>query len=109
MVSETGPMLYIGLNDNSVGTDGAEIPFAIKLLNNYAEVSEHGQNRANIEVGSGDMLRIAVQAGVVSYAKNGTVFYTSDTAVSYPMQIDTSFISSGSILSNARITGFSSK
>lgn len=106
-VSETGPMFYVGLNTNSTGTGAAEIPFAFKLLNNSAEVRENDLLRANIAIGSGDVLRIAVKGGIVNYAKNGTVFYTSGTRASYPLRVDTSFISSGSTLSNARVTGFS--
>lgn len=104
-VAETGPVLYVGLNHDSAGTAAAEIPFAIKLVNDHAEVHENGRNLAGIAVGRGDTLRIAVRAGVVSYAKNGIVFYTSETAASYPLRVDTAFISSGSTLSNTRIAG----
>jgi hypothetical protein len=105
-VGETGPVLFIGLNDDSTGTGAAEIPFAIKLEGGYAEVRENGLYRANIAAGSGDVLRIAVQAGAVSYARNGVMFYTSDTGASYPLRVDTSFVSSGSTVNNVRITGF---
>jgi hypothetical protein len=102
-VAETGPELYIGLNNASTGTGIAEIPYAFKLINDRVEVREHGQYRAGIAVGSGDALRIRVRSGVVSYAKNGGVFYTSSTAASYPLQVDTSLVSSGATLSNARL------
>jgi hypothetical protein len=103
-VGETGPEFYVGMNDDSAGTGAAEILFALRLQNNFAEVREQGRYRTAITVGSGDVLRIRVRAGVVSYARNGAVFYTSDTAASYPLRVDTSFISSGSTLSNARIS-----
>jgi hypothetical protein len=106
-VGETGPALCVGLNGDGTGTGVAEMPFAIELVNDSAEVREHGQYRAAIAVGSGDRLRIAVEAGVVSYFKNGTAFYTSDSKAYYPLRVDTSLISSGSIVNNVRVTGFS--
>ncbi len=102
-VAETGPALFIGLNDGL----GVSMPFAIRLINDSAEVRELGQYRAGITVGSGDVLRIAVQEGVVSYARNGKVFYTSDTAPSYPLRVESLFISSGSTLARARVGNFS--
>jgi hypothetical protein len=102
-VAETGPELHIGLSNASSGTGIAEIPYAFKLINDRVEVHEHGQYRAGIAVGSGDALRIRVRSGVVSYAKNGGVFYTSGSAASYPLQVDTSLVSSGATLSNVRL------
>ncbi len=34
---------------------------------------------------AGDDFRVTVQSGVVSYSKNGTVFYTSTAAPTYPL------------------------
>ncbi|HEX5055322.1 MAG TPA: hypothetical protein VFX02_02375 [Gammaproteobacteria bacterium] len=108
-VGETGPALCVGLNGDGAGTGVAQMPFAIKLVNDTAEVREYGVYRAGIAVGSGDVLRIAVQAGVVSYSRNGAAFYTSDTAASYPLRADASLISSGSVVNNLRVAGFSGK
>jgi hypothetical protein len=50
---------------------------------------------------TGDVFRIAVEGGVVKYAKNGVVFYTSVRAVSYPLVAAASFIAIGGTISNA--------
>jgi hypothetical protein len=94
---------YVGLNDNSTGTGSAEIPFAFKLTGSYAEVREYGRYRWDIAVIDGDVLRIAVEAGMVRYLKNGTVFYTSDNAARYPLRADTALSSAGASVNKAMI------
>jgi hypothetical protein len=39
---------------------------------------------------TGDVLRVAVEGGVVKYRKNGTLLYTSTVAPTYPLLVDTS-------------------
>lgn len=105
-VSETNLVRYIGLNHNSTGASPAEIPFAIKLVNGYAEVRENNQYRWDIPVVTGDVLRIAVQSGVISYAKNGSVFYTSGARATYPLRADTALMSIGATVARVRVSGF---
>lgn len=105
-VSGTNLVRYIGLNHNSTGTSAAEIPFAIKLVSGYAEVRELGMYRADIPVADGDVLRIEVRSGVVSYFKNGGLFYISGSTASYPLRVDAALLSSGASLANARVYGF---
>jgi hypothetical protein len=102
-VSETGLVRYIGLNNNSTGTGLAEIPFAFKLVNGYAEVRERGAYRADTPIATGDVLRIAVQSGVVKYMKNGIAFYASGVAPVYPLRADTALTSLGATVSNGVI------
>jgi CubicO group peptidase (beta-lactamase class C family) len=107
-VSETNLVRYVGLtHHHGTGTTAAEIPFAIKLVSGYAEARENDQYRNDIDVATGDVLRIAVDSGVVKYYKNGFLFSTSNTPALYPLRVDTAFISSGATLSNARVAGFS--
>ena len=42
---------------------------------------------------------------MVKYSKNGTVFYTSTVAPSYPLLVDTSLYSNGSTFANVIISG----
>src|SRR5262249_47472002 len=95
---------YVGLNRGSTGTSAGEIDFAISIQWGNAEVRESGVYRADTPVVAGDRLRVAVEAGVVKYYKNGTVFYTSAVAPSYPLQADTSLLNSGSAVTNAVIS-----
>ena len=43
--------------------------------------------------------------GVVTYSRNGTVFYTSKGAPSYPLIADTSFLTAAGTITNAVISG----
>ena len=54
---------------------------------------------------SGDRLRVAVESGVVVYSRNGSVFYTSAVAPTYPLLVDTSLHTTGATISNAFIFG----
>jgi hypothetical protein len=84
-VSETHLVRYFGLSPEGRNLIGpTEIPFAIRIVSGYGEVKENGQYRADVPVVTGDVLRIAVQAGTVSYAKNGSVFHISAAAPGYP-------------------------
>jgi len=58
----------------------ATIAFGIRFQGNIAEVREGGVYRTDVVFAAGDVFRISVRSGVVSYAKNGTVFYTSGAA-----------------------------
>ena len=48
--------------------------------------------RADTSFVAGDVFRVAVQSGVVRYSKNGTVFYTSQTAPAYPLVLAAALI-----------------
>jgi hypothetical protein len=50
------------------------------------------------------VFRVAVQGGVVSYYKNGSLFYTSAQKPHYPMEADVSLWSAGSTIANAVIS-----
>jgi RHS repeat-associated protein len=54
---------------------------------------------------AGDVLRVAIEGGVVKYRKNGALVYTSTAAPVYPLLVDTTFYSVGSTLNNAVISG----
>jgi hypothetical protein len=100
-VSETNLVRYVGLNSNSGGTGATEIAYAFKFTSGYVEVRERGQYRWDQPIATGDILRISVQSGVVKYSKNGTVFYTSTVAPTYPLTVDTSLSSLGATVVNA--------
>jgi hypothetical protein len=76
----SGLLRIAGLTSSFSLTNPASIAFGIRLQGNIAEVRESGAYRRDTTFAAGDVFRISVQAGVVSYAKNGTVFYTSSQA-----------------------------
>jgi hypothetical protein len=46
---------------------------------------------------------VAVESGVVVYSRNGSVFYTSGVAPTYPLLVDTSIHTNGATISNVFI------
>ena len=76
----SGLLRVAGLTSSFSLTSPGSITFGIRLQGNIAEVRESGAYRRDTTFAAGDVFRISVQAGVVSYAKNGTVFYTSSQA-----------------------------
>jgi hypothetical protein len=97
--SETGTLRYIGLGSSSVGTD---IRFALRLQAGTAEVREGGVYKADTSFATGDVLRIAVEAGALKYSKNGAVFYTSPGAA-YPLFVNASLYDLNATINNVMI------
>ena len=80
-----------GLSNGDSNQDFADIDFAFGLMSGYLYVYEGGNWRATLEsYTSGDVLRVALEGGVVKYKKNGQTLYTSSVAPTYPLLMDTS-------------------
>jgi hypothetical protein len=103
--SETGTLRAIGLSTGNPGTSLDEIKFALRLQSGTVEVRESGVYKADTGFAPGDLLRVSVSGGQVNYSHNGTVFYTSAVAPSYPLLVDTSLSSLNSTLTNVVISG----
>jgi hypothetical protein len=101
--SETNTLRAAGLVPAGTATGYANMSFAIRPQSGSAEVREKGVYKADTSFVSGDVFRIAVGAGVVNYYKNGTLFYTSSTAPTYPLQALVSINSLGGTITNAMI------
>ena len=81
-VDDTSSLRLVGLASGGIGTAPTDVNFALRLQAGVAEVREAGTYESDIAFGSGDTFSIIVKNGAVSYAKNGSVFYTSaSTAV----------------------------
>jgi hypothetical protein len=100
---EINTLRSAGLAKVGAGTGYANMSFAVRLQSGNAEVWEKGVYKAGTTFVSDDVFRIAVGAGVVDYYKNGTVFYTSTTAPTYPLQASVAINSLGGTISNAVI------
>jgi len=101
--TETNTLRSAGLELSGAGTGYANMAYAIRLQSGMATVGERGVYKTDIAFVSGDVFRIAVGAGVVNYYKNGTLFYTSSTAPTYPLQASVSINSLGGTVTNAVI------
>jgi len=68
---------FVGLGSGGVGTTPGSVNFAIRLQAGTAEIRESGAYKSETKFAAGDSFTIAVNNGAVTYAKNGSVFYTS--------------------------------
>jgi len=103
-IGETATQRAIGLNAGNGGTTVADIDFGLMLWpGGGVDVREGGVYRTETTSVVGDVFRIALDNGVVTYAKNANVFYQSAVAATYPLAVDTSFLSRNGTASNVRI------
>jgi len=77
---DSSTLRFVGLAGSGIGTTPADISFAIRLQSGVAEVRESGTYKSEVAFGAGDTFTIAVNNGSVTYAKNGSVFYTGGNA-----------------------------
>jgi hypothetical protein len=104
-VTESAKLRFIGLSSGNNGTAPNEIRFAVRLQGGVAEVRESGAYRSEVGFAAGDTFRVAIIGGKVQYAKNGSVFYTSAAAPSYPALVDTSLLDENAEVWNVRMAG----
>src|SRR5258706_1494006 len=104
--SETNTYRMIGLSHGDTNQNFDDIDFAFYLMiGGQLNIYEGGGLVGNFGTYvAGDVLRVAVEGGVVKYRKNGTVLCTSTTPT-YPLLVDTSLYSTGATLTNVVING----
>jgi hypothetical protein len=78
---------FIGWGPGNPGTSPDDLEFSIRLNGRSADVYEAGVAKAGQLYNSGDIFRISVNSGVVTYSRNGTPFYTSQRAPIFPMNV----------------------
>jgi hypothetical protein len=101
VVPNTTKALMFGLSTGDIDVAYTDIDFAIYPFaggGGPLQIWEGGAYIGNVGNGfaEGDVLRVAVEGGVVKYRKNGTLLYTSSVSPTYPLLVDTSFIQIGS-------------
>jgi subtilisin family serine protease len=100
--SENSTYRMFGLSNGNTDSSYQDIDFGLDLAPGTIYVFEKGVNKGNFgSYATGDLLRVAVVGGVVRYSRNGTVFYTSAQAPTYPLLVDTWLYSLGATLNNA--------
>jgi hypothetical protein len=101
----TGRM--IGLTHTESSPSYADISYAIELQSGGTiDIYELGQWRASMGTYAvGDVLKVAVQSGVVNYYRNSTLLYSSRVMPSYPLKADASLRDPSARLSNAVFCG----
>lgn len=96
-----------GLGNGDAGQGYVDIEFGIRLkANGGIAVYESGTQRGSGfgTYTAGDLFRVQLEGGVVSYRKNGIVFYTSAVAPSFPLRVDTSLLTDGATISDVALT-----
>ena len=96
---------FVGLAASGIGTTPGDISFAIRLQSGVAEVRESGTYKTEIGFGAGDTFTIAVRNGSVTYAKNGSVFYTSGTAAPSALRAHAIFFDSNASIRSVAFNG----
>jgi PKD repeat protein len=105
-VTETTTARMVGLSKGDTDQAFADIDFAIFPSNDALYVFEKGISKGNFGAYAvGDRLRVAVEGGVVRYRRNGVLVYTSLTAPSYPLLVDTSLWSVNVSIRDAVLSG----
>lgn len=93
----------LGLSKGNTNLDYTDVDFALYLAYGGLQVYEGGLARGSFGTfATGDVLRVQVEGGVVSYRKNGSILYTSALAPQYPLLVDSAFYSSGTSLAQVR-------
>ena len=95
-----------GLSSGDDGTGYDDIDFAVYLrADGLVAVREGGVRRGRFGAyQAGDIFRVEASGGVVTYAKNGAVFYTSAAAPSLPLLLDSSLRTPGATIADARLS-----
>ena len=96
----------IGLGNGNTSDHYSDIEFAFYVSSNGLQIYEAGVYRGNFGAyASNDLLRVAVESGVVKYRKNGALVYTSTVSPTYPLLVDSSLNTVNSQLLNVVISG----
>jgi len=103
--SETTSQRFIGFGTGTTGQQATGIRFAFNLRpGGIADIREHTTYRATTRFVPGDVLRISVDNGVVTYRKNGALIYTSKLSVpAQPMRALASLYTKSSTVTQVTI------
>jgi phosphatidylserine/phosphatidylglycerophosphate/cardiolipin synthase-like enzyme len=106
-VNEVNSVRMAGLSKGNDSAFYAEIDFAIyPYLDGNLYIYEGGVYKGAFgPYAPGDRLRVSVESGQVRYRRNGVLLYTSATAPSYPLLVDTSLHSPAATIADVVIAG----
>ena len=95
--SEAGTLRTVGLGTDDVDQSNDDPEFGLEINGQgTVAIREKGTNRgATGTYVVGDRLRVSVESGTVRYRRNGVLLYASTVPPSYPLLVDTAFLSNG--------------
>ncbi|MGH7295259.1 MAG: hypothetical protein ACRELB_10010, partial [Polyangiaceae bacterium] len=110
--SDTNTDRMVGLTHTVADSGFATIDYAVDLMigggvalyEDGAGVPGLYQNGSSVSYAPGDVLRVQVQGGVVSYWKNGAVFAVSQRAPVFPLVGDASLYQTGATVDDVSLT-----
>jgi Bacterial TSP3 repeat len=104
--TETTTGRMAGLSNGDTNTSYEDIDFGMyPCADGTLRVYEGGTARGTFGTyAANDVLRVAVTGGVVTYSRNGVVFYTSTQTPMYPLLMDAALYSSGATIKDAVIS-----
>ena len=105
--SETTTARMIGFSSSDIDQNWRTLDFALYLgpLGDLA-IYERGAYRGSVgSYATSDVLRVAVEGGVVSYWNGGVLLYTSLLAPSLPLAVDTALSTPGATLTDVVVSG----
>ncbi len=107
-VSDLVSYVMFGLSHGDTDPDFSDIDFALYTYPGTGQVMVFEQGVYQATLGTyqvGDVLRVSVESGAVSYAVNDVLLYTSSASPTYPLLADASLYSSGAVLADASMGG----
>ena len=102
--SETDSLRFLGLTSGSATVDPTVFAYAIRLQGGVAEVREYGTYRTETTFTTGDVFRIMVAGGVVTYQKNGATFYSGAASTAFPLAVNATLFNMGATLTGITMT-----
>ena len=106
MASEANTGRILGLSNGDSNRQLTDVDFGVYLnLDGRVFIYEKGVSRGVFGTyAPGDLFRVSVEAGFVTYRRNGALLRTSKPPV-YPLLVDTALYSAGATLTNVVISG----
>jgi len=97
----------LGLSNGDSNRGRGDIDFGLQLRwDGRVHVYEKGSYRGSFgSYASGDLLRVSLESGVVTYRRNGALLYTSAAAPVSPLLVDTALYTNGATLTNVVTAG----
>jgi alpha-tubulin suppressor-like RCC1 family protein len=105
IIPDTGHDSMCGLGFGDGNASYTDVDFAIYFQSGGdLLVYEAGSNRGQLGTyAAGDRMRVEVFHSTIRYRKNGVVFYTSTVAPRFPLRVDLSLYSPGTVINDARV------
>jgi len=107
-VAEATSYVMFGLSHGDTNQGYADVDFGLLTYPPTGKVMVFEQGQYRTTLGSyqtGDILRVGVEDGVVSYLLNGVRLYVSSTQPTHPLLTDTSLYSANAMVQDAKMGG----